>query len=305
MTRVAALLVVAASLLLPTTATAGGFAPPKGTVWAKIEGSYWRANKRFAGIFDRDPGAVRVGQRVNFDSATGGSLRVSSLALSLVVVPIERLTVGAYWPALQSATFEDDTFIATTTGVGDLRPSLSYQMTPSTSKIGTTVGLDLKIPLSPLPVDFDNIPLSEGQWDVALRHETTWAAHHRIHLDLLTLLRVRTVFRDGARRLKPGDEFEAALRVTAAPWKPLWLNVGVGALLSTGGEERSGSGAITLIDRRRVMDARAGAYLDVGEVGAALTGFGIDLWGRMPFYGEDYPAGSSFGAGIAFGRTIK
>jgi hypothetical protein len=290
------------AFLLPAAASAGGFASPKGTWWSKVDYSSWAADGKFAGLFERDlANGVELGDHIEFDPSTGGSLDTQAVSLTTQFVPIDRLVLGLHLPAFQRVVFEDSTFISETTGVGDLRPSIGYQVTPSGMSAATIVALDAKIPLSSPLAGFETIPLSEGQYDFAVRQETSWAPVGRLMITGMTLFRRRTVFVDDDRRIKPGDEAEASLSIGGAPLSVLWLSAGLHGLWSTGSEDRSNPGAVSLRDRRQIQSFMAGAYLSFGRwLPTALHGLALDLSTRVPVSGQDYPSGASWAAGLAY-----
>lgn len=262
----------------------------------------WSADQKFVGIFDRNPAqGIELGDRVAFDPSTGGRMDTTQIAATAIYAPLTRLAVGAYFPFLQLVQFEDSTFVSTTRGPGDLRSWLGWQVTPDRIDVGTTLRLRAKFPMSTLPVEFETIPLSEGQLDVTAEQETTWAPLPRLHFGLRTSVTSRRPFRDADRVIKPGDEAEAALSVGGAPVAPIWLSAELTSLWSTGSEDRSGPGAVTLRDRRQFQDARVSMYVKFGQwIAPALSGLAIDASVVVPLAGQDYPAGWSWSAGVAW-----
>jgi hypothetical protein len=304
---------LATLLLVAPSAHAGGFmlgsgyAGEPGRVWAKFSYMNWQADEVFAGIFDRNESdGVELGDPIPFDTSIGGRFDSQSVAANLVLNPIDRASVGLYFPVYQVASFEDDTFESTSTGTGDVWVSTGYQLTPDDLDVATSVGLQLKIPTTELPREFENVPLSEGQYDLAIEQVTTWAASSSIHVSLQTLLRRRFAFSDGERVIKPGDEAELGLTVGGGPFSWLWLKAGYSGLWSTGAEDQSGSGAVSLISRRHVNEVMAGAYFEWGElISPALDTLALDVSASFPVSGQDYPRGLSWNVGVAWATQIR
>ncbi len=308
----AAVVWCACLLGLSAQAHASGFAPPQGSVWTKLSFSRWFADKKLAGPFDRDPSAgIELGSPIEFDPSTGGALTTESFNFDLQATPLPRLSLGLFFPAFQSVTFEDSTFVSTTTGTGDARLFAGYQVTEPGGAVATTINLRVKVPTTTPKRGFEFIPLSEGQWDIALEQVTTWAASPALHVTGRTLIRHRRPFEDDTgpaelrRVLKPGDEAELGFEVGGAPVEGLWMKVAYNGLWSTGAEDRSGTTTITLRDRRQVHTALVGAYLGFGRwVHPALEGLALDVWASHPFTGQDYPFGLTWSAGLAYAVVL-
>ena len=296
----------AAACLNPMAAAASGFVPPAGNLWVKVDYSSWQANQKYAGIFDRNlRDGIELGEPIAFDSSTGGELDTQMVAVTAMFTPVERLQLGFYIPAFQHVVFEDSTFRSKTVGVGDLRPWVGWQVTPNSIPVATQLNAKFKIPLTTLPAEFETIPLGEGQLDFAVEQHTSWTPTSSLMLSVRTLFRRRTVFVDGDRRIKPGDEAEVGLTVGGAPFDGLWLKAGYEGLWSTGSEDRSGTGAVTLRDRRQVQDLVAGAYLSFGKwISDATAGLALDTSIRHPIYGQDYPVGLTWSAGLAWSLDL-
>lgn len=305
-TYIAALFAALGLQIWPGSALASGFAPDEGVLWLKLAYGRWTAEERFAGPFDRNTGqGIEIGDRIPFEVATGGELLIETLSLTAVFSPLERLVVGIYAPVYQRAEFENLNLISTTEGTGDLRPWIGYQITPDGLDLATTVNAHLKIPVTELPRELESIPLGEGQYDVAVEAVTTWAALPRLHLSGRTLFRRRFEFDDGDRVIKPGDEFELGLDLGGGPTSWLWIRGGWSSLWSTGLEDRSGQGAVTLRERRQVHELFASAYVGLGGlVWKGLDGFALDVGAALPVAGQDYPAGPSWAAGLAWSREL-
>ncbi len=297
---------VAAFVLLPATAAADGFVGPPGQLWAKVEYSAWGADKKFAGVFDRSASSgIDPGDRIDFDRSTGGRLQTQSLALTAVFVPIRGLETGIYFPFYQRVEFSDAARRSVSAGTGDLRPWVALQLTPPEWNVGTSISVHAKIPLTALPAELETIPLSEGQLDLAIGHETTWWAVPQLGLSLSTMFRRRFPFVDGDRRLVPGDEVELGLRadIGATPW--LWFKIGLDGLWSTGSLDLSGTGAATLRERRQVQNALAGIYLNWGYwLPGQLSGLALDASTSYALNGRDYPAGVTWRAGLAWSARM-
>ncbi|MFB6371908.1 MAG: hypothetical protein ABEN55_02050 [Bradymonadaceae bacterium] len=297
------LVVFAAAVALPTPAAAGGFVGPQGHVWAKLGYRVWSADRTFAGPNDRDTSSgVELGDRIAFDSTTGGQMRMRALETQIVGVPLPRLRTSLYMPVVQQIRFENRNFETVTTGSGDIRPAVGYQLTPDGIDVGTTVNLRAKIPTTARTVDAASVPLSEGQFDLAVDQTTTWAPIERLHLTLRTMFRYRAPgeLPETGERYKPGDETVVAARIGGQPIESVWLAAGYRGLWSTGWESRTG-GTAGRSEFRMVQNATASVYWSWGDlVGGAAEGFAVDLSATWPWTGRDYPAGPSLAAALAW-----
>ncbi|MFP4600977.1 MAG: hypothetical protein ACLFVJ_22185 [Persicimonas sp.] len=303
----------AALVLIAPPAHAGGFMQGSGFVgepghtWVKLSYMRWQADEVFAGIFDRNASAgVGLGDPIAFDSSVGGHFDSQAVATNLVFIPMERTRLALYFPVYQAATFEDDVFESTTTGTGDVWVSGGYQLTPDDLDVATTVGLQLKVPTTTLPREFENVPLSEGQYDLAVEQVTTWAVLPSVHISLQTLLRRRFAFSDENRTIKPGDEAELGLAVGGGPLSWLWVKAGYSGLWSTGTEDQTGTGSVSLVSRRHVNEVMAGAYVKWGQlVGPSLDSLALDASASFPVSGQDYPRGLSWSLGVAWSAQLR
>jgi hypothetical protein len=303
---------LAVGLWMPGRAHAGGVllgdgaAQTPGWLWMKVAFQSWSADERFAGIFDRDGQAgVELGDPIPFDRSTGGQLDSRALALDVRWVPVERLRVGVYMPVVQRTRFEDSTFVSTTTGTGDVRSFVGWELTDGGGPAHTTLVAQLEVPTTTLPVELETVPLGEGQFDASVGQISTWVPWRRVRLTMGTLLRRRFPLVEEERRLKPGDEAELMLRAVAAPVRWLWLSAAYEGLWSTGFEDRSGEGAVALRSRRQVHDLRAGVYLLWGGwIADELRGLALDASIAFPVAGRDFPRGVSYGVGLAWGRRV-
>lgn len=300
------LVVFVAGVLFSSSTFASGFVAPEGTIWMKVDYSRWTADSKFAGLFDRDlRNGVDLGDRIPFDSSTGGEFESDSIALSFNVVPLARWEIGGYIPFWQRSKFSDLAFSTVTTGTGDFRFYTGYQIA-NLENVATTVRAHVKIPTTTLPTEFDSVPLSEGQYDVAIEQTTTWAPASALHLTLGTLIRKRFAFTDENRELKPGDEAELTFEVGGSPLiSNLWIKAGYRGLWSTGNEDRSSQGAVTLSERRIVHELNVGAYVEWGSwIGESLRGLAVDGGFVHAFDGTDFPAGPSWSVGLAYSNQF-
>jgi len=290
--------------LWPTNAAAQGFIAESGSLFLKAEYASWSADQRYAGIFDRNRRTgTEPGDPIEFDSSTGGEFTSRSFALTAELVPVRQVRVGVYFPAWQQSSFRDLAFDSTTTGTGDVWLHAGYGLVETTST-GTAVDLIGKIPTTTLPAEFQNVPLSEGQFDIGLQHTTSWRPVDRIQLDLRTLYRHRRPFEEGDRSIKPGDEFEVGLGAGVGV-SAFWFGAGYEGLWSQGTEDRSSAGAITLSERRQIHEARASVYVALGKwIGGFARGFAIDVGARAPLGGQDYPRGLKWRAGLAWSTVL-
>ena len=300
---IVALAAMFAALGLPSPASADGFVEPKGFVWTEIGYRIWSADETFAGPNARDlSGGVELGDRVPFDSTTGGRMRMQALEAQLVAVPWSRIRLGLYMPLLQQVRFQNTNFETTTTGTGDIRPSVGYQVTPEGLDAATTLHLRAKIPTTTRSLDAASVPLSEGQFDLAIDQTTSWAPVDRLHLTLRTMFRYRAPGKlpTSGERYKPGDETVVEARIGGRPVRTLWLEAGYRGLWSTGWEQRA-SGTAGRTEFRMVQEVTGSIYWNWGNlIGGAVDGGALDLSVAWPWTGRDYPAGPTFAAALAW-----
>lgn len=310
---VGSICIVAAAVAVgtPRAAAADGFVEPVGSIWVKAGYRSWFADREFAGPNDRNRSdSVELGDPIPFDSTVGGGeIQARSFELQLFVVPLERLEVGLFMPVWQQLRFSNANFRTVTTGTGDVRAQVGYQITPPDLPAATTVSTHLKIPTTQLEVDVRDVPLSEGQVDLAFQQATSWAPIPRLRLTGTTMFRYRFPGRFPGRTdtYKPGNEMVASLDVGGGPVDWLWLQGGVYALWSTGWELREGGGA-SRSEFRAFQEVRGTVYWQWGELiggsEGALSGFAVDASVAWPFAGRDYPRGLNWAVALAWGGRV-
>lgn len=302
-----ATLVCACTVLAPLEASAAGFSvthafhPPAGRLWIGASYTRWAADKTYAGIFDRNlRNDIELGDPIDFDPSTGGEFETTSFGLNVRFSPHERVQAGVFMPVWQITTFRDSTFESTSRGTGDIWSFVSWELFRG-DRAATAVALQVKTPTTSLPREFETVPLSEGQFDVAIEHSSTWNPVAPLYLTLNTLLRHRFPFKDADRELKPGDEAEIGFGVGVAATDWLWLEARYDVLASAGFQDRSGTGAVSLADRRRIQTTSIGAYTEFGRfIADAVDGLAVDLRVTVPVTGQDYPIGWTYTAGLAW-----
>jgi hypothetical protein len=264
---------------------------------------HWYADEAFAGPNDRATNeGVAIGDPIPFDRQTGGEFEMVALEAQVVSVPVERLEVGVYMPVVQHVRFENANFRTVTTGTGDVRPHVGWQVTPAGGEAATTLALRAKLPTTRLEVDAEAVPLSEGQVDLAVEQATSWDPHPRLRLTGVTLFRYRAPGRlpDRDDTYKPGDEMVLRASVGASPLETVWVQAGYRGLWSTGWELREGTSA-GRSRFRSTQEVRGGIYWKWGAlVGGGLHGFALDTSINWPVAGTDYPRGPTWAAAIAW-----
>jgi hypothetical protein len=280
-----------------------GFVGSQGDLWAKVAYRTWSADRTFAGPNDRNvDDGVELGDRIEFDPTTGGEMRMDAFELQVEGVPLPRLRVGGYMPVVQRIRFENANFETTTTGTGDIRPYVGYQISGEEGRAATTVHLRGKIPTTSISVEAASVPLSEGQFDLAVDQTTSWRPIDDLQLTGRTMFRYRAPGKlpTSGEEYKPGDEMVLDGMVGGAPLETLWVSAGYRGLWSTGWELRE-SGTAGRSDFRMVQELTGGVYWSVGDLlGGALEGFAVDASVTWPWTGRDYPAGLSWSAGLAW-----
>jgi hypothetical protein len=308
----AALLVGLAAVVsavgMPAEADAAdGFVGSQGDLWAKVAYRTWSADRTFAGPNDRNVfDDVALGDRIEFDPTTGGQMEMDALEVQVEGVPLPRLKVGGYMPVVQRIRFENANFETVTTGTGDVRPYVGYQITED-GEAATTVHVRGKIPTTSLSVEAASVPLSEGQFDLAVDQTTSWRPIQDLQLTMRTMFRYRAPGRlpSSGEAYKPGDEMVLDGIVGGAPVETVWVKAGYRGLWSTGWESRE-SGTAGRSDFRMVQELTGGVYWSVGDlVGGALEGFAVDASVTWPWTGRDYPAGLSWAVGLAWQRRVR
>lgn len=243
---------------------------------------------------------MELGDPIEFDPSTVGEFETSSFGVNMRFSPHDRMQVGVFMPAWQVTTFRDSTFESTSRGTGDIWSFVSWKLFAG-ERAATALALQVKTPTTSLPRAFETVPLSEGQFDVAIEHSSTWNPVGPLFLTLNTLLRHRFPFKDGDREPKPGDEAEIGLGVGVGATEWLWLEARYDVLASAGFQDRSGRGAVSLADRRRIQTASFGTYTKFGRLIAdPIDGLAVDLRMTLPVTGQDYPVGLSYTAGLAW-----
>jgi len=291
------------ALLFPQSARAGGFVGERGSVWVKMAYRSWQADRTFAGPSDRAVSeGIELGDRIEFDPTTGGQLRMHAFEIQFEGVPYPRLKTGVYAPVFQQISFENRNFETVTTGTGDVRPYVGYQVTPNDASAATTIHLRAKIPTTDIAVSSASVPLSEGQFDFGVDQTTSWRPIDRLQLMLRTLFRYRAPGKlpNSGEQYKPGNETVIDATVGGEPVESLWFKAMYSGLWSTGWESRE-SGTAGRSDFRMVQNVGGGVYWSFGDlIGGAARGFALDATVLFPFNGRDYPAGPMWSAGVAW-----
>ncbi len=284
-----------------------GFAPPAGHVWAKLSYAQWHADKEFAGVLDRNTfDGVHIGDVRPFNDNTMGEVDTHSMGVNLVFAPLERIQIDAYMAPVQQVHFRNTEYDSRAIGTGDVFVAAGYQLVPSPATIATSLGLQVKIPTTPLPKSTESLPLTEGQYDIALEQASTWVPTHSMQVTLRTLVRHRFEFQDATRRIDPGDEAELGLSVGGGPLSWLWLSGGYAGLWSTGTVDLSGGGPGDIQQIRQLHELWAGTYIKWGELFSnSLSELALDASVRYPIAGRDYPQGLTVSVGLAWGGQFR
>lgn len=297
----------AAVLLVPREVMASGFVGEQGSVWVKLAYRSWQADETFAGPNDRSlSDGIELGDRIVFDPTTGGELRMQALEVQVEGVPYPGLKTGVYAPVVQQIVFENRNFETVTTGTGDVRPYVGYQLTPDGASAATTIHLRAKIPTTEIAVSSASVPLSEGQFDVGIDQTTSWRPVDRFELTLRTLFRYRAAgeLPNSGEQYKPGNETVIDVSAGGEPVESLWIQAMYSGLWSTGWESRE-SGTAGRSDFRMVQNAGAGVYWSFGDLlGGAAEGLALDGAVVVPWTGRDYPAGPMWSAGVAWQTRV-
>jgi hypothetical protein len=299
-------LLLAPALASAATFTIGdGFSQDVGVVWSKVSYISWRADERFAGTSERDlTRGVELGERVPFDRALGGQLRTRSLYVNLLVAPVEDLEIGVDFAPYQYLRFENDNTVSTSAGTGDIWSHAAYELL-STNNAATKLGLQFKIPTTSIPRDEFTVPLSEGQYDLAVEHATTYMPVDKLHLTVQTALRHRFPGDDNGAKFKPGNEAQFGFKVGGAPISRVWLKGGYETLWASGWESRGGRGAVSTEDKRILHEINGAAYVKVGDLMTpALSGLALDAWLEYPVAGQNLPAGLKWSVGLAWQESL-
>jgi len=296
----------AATLWSPPSARADGFVAPKGTLWTKIAYRNWFADRTFAGPEDPRVSEVALGDAIPFDPSVGGELELDAVEVQAEYVPLERLVVGVYFPVVQNIRFENETRLTETTGTGDIRPYVGYQITSPDSKASTTLYLRPKIPTTEFEVSEVTVPLSEGQFDLGVEQVTSWRPIPKLQFTGSTMFRYRFAgeFPGSGAEFKPGNEFVVRGIIGGQPVETLWLKGGYNALWSTGLENRE-TDTPERSDFRSFQQVIGGAYWNWGRfLGGEAEGLALDASITYPFAGRDYPKGITWALGLAWSTRL-
>ncbi|MFB6264822.1 MAG: hypothetical protein ABEL76_14530 [Bradymonadaceae bacterium] len=293
---------------MPDTAAADGFVREQGWIWAKLGYRSWWADERFAGPDDTQTNSnARLGKVVPFNRESGGSVGVKTLETQIVAVPLPRTELSVYFPVWQQMTLEDPTQRIVTTGTGDVRTSLEYQITDPGGDAATAVGTEIKIPTTKNEKALTAIPLSEGQVDIALYQATSWDVLPKLRLSLDTLFRyrMRGTFPGSTQEFKPGNEVEVGLSAGGQPVPTIWLSGGLRGLWSTGWTNITENGRATKSGHRNYQQVEGSLYWSWGRlIGGPAKRFAIDLSASWPFAGWDYPRGVNWAVALAWGGVL-
>ena len=295
------------SLLVPQKAQAGAWTLEEGAVWWKA--AYFRldSNRIFANkarsqfLCDSEP--VSPGDRIPYscDDPDGGRFVANVMFLEAAIGIHRRFDLRLQVPVIAKSFFDDEA-VGTgdrEKGIGDLRVSGQVLLLPE--PVVLSLGWEVKAPTGEFEFDLGNVPLGEGQWDLAFKaliaksflNGKMWAGAevgYRIRLPNDDLSR------DG---IDFGDEVLAVIEGGGRPVK--WLYIPLRLDLQWGFENEEKAFPGTRQNDRKVLSLQPGlmvnpfAHLD----NAVLKELGIEWGVRIPLWGRGWPADPVYFVGIS------
>ncbi|MFT6395297.1 MAG: hypothetical protein ACJAYU_000039 [Bradymonadia bacterium] len=94
---------------------------------------------------------------------------------------VERFSDGAYFPIQQTSVLELPSTRTTTAGTRDVFAWMAYEIS-ETERVGVSLLGHVKIPTTQTSFESLTVPLSEGQADVAVEQQTTFAPTPQLHI---------------------------------------------------------------------------------------------------------------------------
>ena len=287
-----------------------GMSRAPGELWTQVSVSHWSSDQRFAGPYGQGDltydGGREVGDRLPLSiDERGGEFLAQNIALSASLGVTERLDFGAYLPLHQRSLLTLETVEVERRGVGDLWLHGGWRVTPHDSPVSSRVVTDLKVPLSQTSFEVLTVPLSEGQFDLALGQVTTWKSPVGVYLTGGMKFRYRAPVTQevGAVefQLKPGNEFVLLAELAGEPLPNTWLSLSWRSALAQTSEGQSLSGRPEPRERRELHSLGLGSYISVGRwLPTSLEGLAISANAKVPVAGVDQLAGPNFTIGLAW-----
>lgn len=300
-----------AVVFAPCSANAiSGFAPQAQSAWVEFGWSNWSADSQYAGPFSPGElsydGGVSLGDRVPISiDEDGGTFSSTSLYLSFRITPVARFSYGAYFPIQQVSVLELPSTRTTTAGTGDVFAWIAYELS-RTERVGVSLFGHVKVPTTQTTFESLTVPLSEGQVDIAVEQQTTFAPIPQLHISGRLLWRYRFQVEQevggSGVTIKPGNETELGIEFAGAPQRDLWLRATYNGLFAQTSEDRTVAEFIGPRERRQLHTAEFGAYVNFGRwIHEKTDGIALDAWYRHPLGGVDYLRGDAVGIGLAYG----
>lgn len=263
------LLTLVGLLALPSPAAAQWSEEP-GDWWAKLSAFHHRTTEQF-----RPDGSTRP-------FLTDGAQSVSTaLFLDVLVGVTDRLDLWAQLPWFD-LHFDDVLDERRSSGVGDIRLSARYTLFRlRDGSVPLSVRYTAKVPVVDFPLDAEVIPVGEGQWDheawlelgASLWPAPAWAV---LWLGYRWRLENPRTTRD------PGNERLLLAEVGGTVGGGLGGKVVLDAIFGTSG---SIQGIAVSRDEREIV------YLQPALTWQALPATTLEVGGRFPLQGRNFPAG--------------